>query len=504
MPNFRTRDHNGPPLIFRLNDDLLLHIFNINTLKDTNFNDKVYEKPEFSLVSARHTSQVCTSWRSLALASPSLWANTINLKYLDQKDDNWRHEVLTRTRNSPMSVMGDLHEGRPTAEFFLSLLGNHWMRLRRIYIRIMDKSIGEDERWLSTQSPAPNLEIFRIHFPSHPAFSTTDDTLFSNMAPSIHTLITCSINFKLSGRWLLRVCHLDLSDCSVSQTIHFALAEMTALENLEMMDINITDIGTKDHFWPTIIFPKLKQICLAVKLRTLIVLMGHIAPTPGCIFVYESINDSIPNPSIEDISLLRRGFSSHFQSFSDFRRNTTISWTMTKDMLQLKNVLNEGSGDPGFSLDIENHLGSEWHGIPDIILDSLYSCGLSSIKTLELHILDATLDPFNLHFARFCRSLSSLATLHTDSQVIKLLLQTQEHLNEVILFPRLQTIVFDTDAELKSDIIMQFLLWRRDADVPITDFDLYNCTSPKQDRLLFLEGIYDLDVTWNAEIRDRM
>jgi len=367
----------------------------------------------------------------------------------------------------------------------------------------MDKAIGEDERWLSTQSPAPNLEIFRIHFPSHPAFSTTDDTLFSNMAPFIHTLITRSINFELSGRWLSHVRHLDLSDCSVSQTILFALAEMMALENLDMRDVDITDIGIEDHFWPTIILPKLKQISLVVKLRTLIVLMGHVAPTPGCIFDYESINNSIPNPSIEDISLLRRGFSSHFQSFSDFKCNATISWTMTKDLLVLKNVLDEGSDNPEFSLNIENHLGSEWHGIPDIILDSLYSCDLSSIETLELDISDATLDPFNLHVTRFYRSLSSLATLHTDSQVMELLLQTQEHLDGV-LFPRLQTIVFDTDAELKSDVIMRFLLWRRDAGVPITDFDLYKCTSPNQERLLFLEGIYDLGVTWNGEIRDRM
>ena len=254
----------------------------------------------------------------------------------------------------------------------------------------MDKVIGEDDRWLSTQSPAPNLEIFHIYFPSHPAFSTTDDTLFSNMAPSIHTLITRSINFKLSGRWLSRVRHLDLSNCSVSQTILFALAEMMALENLDMMDLDITDIGTEDHVWPTIILPKLKRISLSVELRTLIVLMSHIAPTPGCVFECESINDSIPNPSIEDISLLRRGFSSHFQSFSPFRRNATISWMMAKDLLELRNVLNEGGDKPEFALHIENHLGSEWHGIPDIILDSLYSCDLSSIETLELEISDAT------------------------------------------------------------------------------------------------------------------
>jgi len=502
MPNFRIRDRNGPPPIFRLNDNLLLHIFNLNTLTDTDLIERFYCKPKFSLVSARHTSQVCTSWCSLTLASSSLWANTINLKHLDQKDDSWRCEILKRTGDAPISVMGDLYEGRPATEFFLSLLGNHWTWLRRIYIRSQDKAIAEDERWLSIQSPSLNLEILHIHFPSRPAFSTADDTLFSNMAPSIHTLITGCINFKLSGRWLSHICHLYLNDCSVSQTILFALAEMMALENLDM-NIDITDIGTENRFWPTIILPRLKRISLGVKLRTLIVLMGHIAPTSGCISEYESVDNTIFNPSIEDISLLRRGFSSHFQSFSDFRRNETISWMMTKDLFELNNVLQEG-GNAEFYLHIEIDLGSGGHGIPDIILSSLYSCDLSSIKTLELDISNATSDPFNLHVARFYRSLLSLETLHTDSQTMELLLQTQEHLNGVILFPRLQTIVFDTNAELKSDIIMRFLLRRRDADLPITDFDLYNCTSPNQERLLFLEGIDGLDVEWNEEIRNRM
>jgi hypothetical protein len=248
MPNFRIRDRNGPPPIFRLNDDLLLHIFDLNTLTGTDLIERFYYKPGFSLVSARHTSQV-------TLAS-SLWANTINLKHLDQKDDNWRREILRRTKDSPISVVGDLYEGRPATEFFLSLLGNHWTRLRRIYVRIQDEAIAEDERWLSTQSPAPNLEIFHIHFPSCPAFSTVDDTLFSNTAPPIHTLMAC-INFKLSGRELSHVRDLHLNDCSVSQTILFALAEMMALENLDM-NIDITDIGTEDRFWPTIILPKLK------------------------------------------------------------------------------------------------------------------------------------------------------------------------------------------------------------------------------------------------------
>src|SRR6266567_3695438 len=104
MPNFRIRNRYEPPSISRLNDDLLWRIFNLNTLTDTDFIGKFSGKPEFSLVTARHTSQVCTSWRSLILPSSSLWANTINLKHLDQKNHNWRREILKRTGDSPISV----------------------------------------------------------------------------------------------------------------------------------------------------------------------------------------------------------------------------------------------------------------------------------------------------------------------------------------------------------------------------------------------------------------
>ncbi|KDR70468.1 hypothetical protein GALMADRAFT_254888 [Galerina marginata CBS 339.88] len=502
-PTFPIRNRDGPPPISKLNDDLLWRIFNLNTLTDTDM-IKNLSSSEFSLTTARHTSQVCAGWRSLMLASSSLWASTINLKHLEQKNDNWRDEILKRTGNALISIGGRLEKGGHAAQFFLSLLGEHWTRLRRLSIHVEDPVIAEDERWLSVHTPAPNLEIFYVWFSSPPAFSTADDVLFSNDAPSMHTLVTHKINFKLSERWLTGLRRLDLFGCSVEKTILFALAEMLALESLDMMNIDIIDVHTEDRLWPMIILPKLKRISLSVNLTTLTALIGYIYPTLGCTFEYESCNDKISLPTTEDIFLLRRGFSTHFQCFSDFWHNDTISWMMTEDILELTNVLKAG-GNSAFYVHIEIERGSPWHVIPNIILHSLYSYDLRRITTLELDISQDALDVCDWYFAKFLRSLSSVATMHTDSSTMQVLVHLQEDLlNGEILFSSLKSIVFDTDAELICSAIMQFLLQRRDAGVPITDFDLYDCTSPNQDRLLFLEGIKGLDVDWNEEIRNGM
>src|SRR6267143_51188 len=207
------RDYTGLPPISMLHDDLLWHIFTFNTLED---DDIIYDySADSSLIDTRHTSQVCASWRALILASSSLWANVINLEHLNQKSDDWRNEILRRTDHSFLSVKGNLKEGTPATAFCLFLLSNHWTRIRRLFIKVEDEVITGDERLLSIQRPAPNLEIFHVKFRSCPTFSTTHDILFSNDAPFIHTLITVSLDFNLSGPWLSRVRRLHLSKCSV-------------------------------------------------------------------------------------------------------------------------------------------------------------------------------------------------------------------------------------------------------------------------------------------------
>ncbi|KDR70463.1 hypothetical protein GALMADRAFT_885615 [Galerina marginata CBS 339.88] len=484
--------------ISRLNYDILWQIFNLNTLTDTDIVQNDSENHEMSLITARHTSQVCADWRSLMLASSSLWANTINLQHLNQRNDDWRGEILKRTTNSLLTIIGHLEAGWPTSQFFLSLLDGQWTRLRRISVHVHGKAVAKDKRWLSIQSPAPNLEIFCIRFVSTSAFSTLDDTLFSDTAPSIHTLITHNINFKFSGRWLSSLHSLDLSGCSVRKTILFALADMLSLESLNMTNVDIVDTDAEDHSWPMIILPQLKLLSLSVDLGTLAVLIGYIAPTPRCIFKYEYSNSTIAPPSANDIFLLLRGLSAHFQCFFDFWLYDMLFWTMTKYMIDLKT---DCSG-LFFHIDIDS--GSDWHGIPDIILHSLHYCNLSSITNLELHVSPDPLDPSNVQLSELCRSLSPVEVMHTDSQIMEVLIQLQEELDGMTLFPNLHSVVFDTDAELKCDAIQRFILQRRDAGVPIAEFDLSDCTSPNQDRLLFLEGINGLDVEWNQDIRNGM
>ncbi|KDR70510.1 hypothetical protein GALMADRAFT_144781 [Galerina marginata CBS 339.88] len=491
------------PPISRLSHDILWHIFHHSTIIDADFLASEIS-PERSLITARHASQVCAGWRSLMLSSPSLWANIINLTHLDQENDNWRAEILKRTGNSLLSIIGNAGEGRPAAEFFLSLLGDHWLRFRRIYIRIGFPADIEDKRWRSIQRPAPNLEILHINFPSPPqAFSTIDDTLFSNDAPSLHTLTTYAINFKISGSWLSGLRRLQIFDCSVGQAIIFALAEMSVLEFLDMTDVDIVDIHAEDRSWPMITLPKLKKLCLKVKFRTLIVMIGHLNPTLGCESRYESSDVTISPLTTEDLFLLRRGWTAHFQCLSNYSPIDTISWAMIEDFIELGNAV-KWSCDATFFFHVEVGQG-ERHGIHDIILHCLLnSCDFSAVTTVELDISPGGLELSKLRFAALCRSLSSVVTMHTESHTMEVLLQLCVELNGEILFPSLETIIFDTDVELKCDAIMRFLLHRLNAGIPITDFDLSDCTSPNQDRLLFLEGINGLDVVWNEEIRNRM
>ncbi|KDR69408.1 hypothetical protein GALMADRAFT_160433 [Galerina marginata CBS 339.88] len=396
-PNSGSRGTSPPP-IFSLHKDILWRIFTLNTIADVDFTSetetfKSVAPHEFSLITARHTSQVCASWRVLMLASSSLWANALNLKHLNQTNDHWRAEILKRTRNSVLSVMGVLYEGRPATPFFLSLLGDEWTRLRRVFISVADDNVADDGRWPTMGRPAPNLEIFRLEFCASPAFSTADDILFSNTAPRIHTLSTWNLNFKVSGPWLSHLRILELRGYISDYRILFALAEMSSLETLVMSDGKIINADADDHQSPSIILPNLKLLTLSAEPATLIVLLGHITPTSGCSSELESINSVYPSLSAAQVSLFQRNFASHFQFFSDFRRNEEI----------------KQPDQPHFEFHVE--VDTPWHDLSETLLNCLYSCAgaLNSVKILELDtgraFDDDDFDPSGTHVIRLFKSL---------------------------------------------------------------------------------------------------
>jgi len=78
----------GSPPIAKLDCDVLGRIFAINTAKEKltrgeyDYDDLLRRSP---LTTARHTSQVCASWRQLIIGSTSLWGSIFDLEFLNQK-----------------------------------------------------------------------------------------------------------------------------------------------------------------------------------------------------------------------------------------------------------------------------------------------------------------------------------------------------------------------------------------------------------------------------------
>ncbi|KDR76566.1 hypothetical protein GALMADRAFT_450883 [Galerina marginata CBS 339.88] len=98
-----------------------------------------------ALISLRHLSHVCASWRGLLLASSSLWGMAIELDNLSQRTCHWRNEVLRRTGKSLLNIRCHIGSGALGVldHFLASLLDEHWPRIRNLDIKL--SGLGADK-----------------------------------------------------------------------------------------------------------------------------------------------------------------------------------------------------------------------------------------------------------------------------------------------------------------------------------------------------------------------
>ncbi|KDR66056.1 hypothetical protein GALMADRAFT_273768, partial [Galerina marginata CBS 339.88] len=71
------------------------------------FNANIFTKRK-CIETTRLSSQVCHSWRSLILKSPTIWGRLLELSELELSTDRWREEVLRRSGNSLLWVRGQV------------------------------------------------------------------------------------------------------------------------------------------------------------------------------------------------------------------------------------------------------------------------------------------------------------------------------------------------------------------------------------------------------------
>jgi len=157
--------------IYNVPDDLLFKIFLVNA------NDQV--KP---ITTTRFSSQVCKQWRYLILGSPSLWGKLLYLNELILGSDDWRNEVLSRTKKTMLTVRLCLHEGsRKATPLLLKILDEEWPRIQHLELevcRMIANGDFDDDRWLSIRRPTENLRSIFHYDKDHQIPSDPQPTSF--------------------------------------------------------------------------------------------------------------------------------------------------------------------------------------------------------------------------------------------------------------------------------------------------------------------------------------
>ncbi|KAF8877240.1 hypothetical protein CPB84DRAFT_374146 [Gymnopilus junonius] len=184
-----------------LANEILLEIFFMNT--------NIFLEND-CLRTTIYCSQVCRSWRSLLLFTPSVWGRLLHVNELRPRNSSTREKILSRSRNSLLWVSGtiysrQLHGEAQLLRFLLnSILYPNWDRIEHLNLSI--HSASEEDLWPIIQLPAPNLRSF--HFSGkadhewHVVFTTDAQPLFSDCAPMLQRFSADCIPFTLSAPWM--------------------------------------------------------------------------------------------------------------------------------------------------------------------------------------------------------------------------------------------------------------------------------------------------------------
>jgi hypothetical protein len=250
-----SKTENNPQIsIDEIPNEILLHIFSLNAnMADDDFFSC---EPHYRALNVtRRTSQVSRRWRNIALGTPSIWANVIDLDIfrMDTARD-WREEVLRRSGNSLLSVKGYLIPSGGNWNFvegwiIFSFLDKYWDRIQNLKIQFTgSEGTFDNDDWLRILCrPSPLLRSFDLQVTSlnlsrfFITFSYPDAVLFSGHAPSLREFHKGSIITLTPAPWLyqLRILELNFENQSTPPTIARILRELEGMRVLERLIIHM-------------------------------------------------------------------------------------------------------------------------------------------------------------------------------------------------------------------------------------------------------------------------
>ena len=506
--------HNEPtvdvPHIAKLNRDLLWQIFALNA--DIDGGPKgvvnIFESDDlfrFSpLTTARHTSQVCASWRKLIIGSTSLWGNMIDLESLQQRSDTWRNEVLLRTGNSELSIKGNImSEMQGATEFLVFLLSNHWTRISRIHVGIYNSGARDwpENAWGALGRPAPCLRSCSICFQHDQplVYSSPEFLLFANHAPRLTHFQQHRTPMNFRASWLANLTSLMLNSVTTLTILLTTCARMRSIQTLRLILRNpAPSIEGQLH---SVDLPSLTTLDISCSFNFSLVFLDHITPAPGCnLRLFANADKTVPTELVSAQRIIAKFANNYFSH----RGSTSFFLSFTPKIMKTGDIspekIRNNTPYEGFTISVYD-LNGLLTPLLSLCFATFVPAHFSRVKTLNLHFsnVDPTAPPLDPLLNDFLATMTSLETLEltTNSLVFinSLAGVNQPH------FPRLKTLEWfpkSTVSPDKTSLIMNFLTTRRNIGIPIEILDLtqwYKLSGVPMD-IKKLEEVPGLRVVW--------
>ncbi|KIM42069.1 hypothetical protein M413DRAFT_10860 [Hebeloma cylindrosporum] len=404
-----------PPMkspIYNVPNDLLLKIFSVNTMINTEDDSMMYAGHTTPITTTRFSSQVCKHWRDLILCCPTLWGPNLNLNDLTlSRSDNWAKEVLSRTKEALLDVrvhFTEIRRSQAMTSFFFKVLDEEWRRIQYLKVTLSDRPTEyDDHRWLSICRPTENLRSIFLHLPGNgaaapkPLLST--HVLFSGQAPSLRSVNIRHMNFQLSAApWLSQLRELRLAGVFAPDKILASLSAMPYLEKLEISNSPGIHIPSWNphHQWPKIILPHLRCLITRGPLEGSLMLLDHITPSPGCGLDFGSHTSGTEEEVSAASAILSRYIKDYLKTFNPY---------LVELLLSQSNFAFHTPGQPDvppFDIRIEK---SGTFSNMSFLFDAFLDCPLSGISGFKFGVTDGlTFPPSDPKFSKFISQLSSV------------------------------------------------------------------------------------------------
>ncbi|KJA26697.1 hypothetical protein HYPSUDRAFT_36425 [Hypholoma sublateritium FD-334 SS-4] len=425
--------------IYRLNCDLLLHIFEINA---NMFGDCD------ALRTTRRASQVCRGWRSLLLETPWIWARLLDMGWPRRRwpAPEWLAELLRRTGSAPLwiNARNALVAESPShiSRFIFAILTNNWYRVERLVLRVEVPrwSVQNADLWGWVYTPAPQLKVFDVYFGSALTPHPSSVPLFADNAPALRSLVSDHHPIDLHASWLPNLRCLDIdAPCTPAE----AVIALQSTKNLECLTLGLLSTPEADSEPGVAHLSKLRELTLITGLEHCPFLLSHIYTALDCSFMYWP-------PNIEEDHLAPHILVPAVRALGDFAKRTLNVAAPThlgfySDYYTLHFRYGTKLGTPTFRLGLISPRSSLLpYATTSIIIDAFTCVGFTSVTDLIFRIPLGMAPDESL--MAFLENLSAVETLTTGQGELRLLVKVQNRLplregGPTEVFPALKTII---------------------------------------------------------------